>query len=196
MPREKRIITAADILTLDQFEAVRAEKRAEHITRKKLRSFSVGPNARIYFESWDSMWIQIQEMLRIEKGGDEQLADEMAAYNPMIPNGEELTATLMFEEGDPVRRAKFLAKLGGVDQHIFLSIGDEQIAAMPEQDTDRTTASGKASAVQFLHFPMTKSQIALWKSGDSQAMVQIMHPNYGHAAIINAESRAELARDF
>lgn len=196
MPRDSRTITRDDILALADYELIRKEKREENILRKKFRQLAVGPYATITFESWDSMWLQVQEMLRIEKGGDEQMADELAAYNPMVPNGRELTATLFFEIDDEVRRARILGSLGGVDAHIFLDIDGDRAPAVPEQDVDRTNAAGKASAVHFLHFPLTDAQIAKWKSGEGQVMVRIDHPQYGHAAILGADCRNELARDF
>jgi hypothetical protein len=196
MPRHQHIITAADILSQDDYETIRKEKREENILRKRYRQFAIGPHATITFESWDSMWLQIQEMLRIEKGGEAQLADELEAYNPMIPDGSELTATLMFEIDDEVRRKVFLMKLGGVEQTIFIDIDGERIAAEPEQDVDRTSTGGKVSAVQFLHFRFSADQIAKWKSGAGTVMVRIDHPEYGHAAIIDMSGRTELLRDF
>ena len=196
MPRDEHVITKDDIISLNDYELIRKEKRQESILRKKFRRLAIGPYATIQFESWDSMWLQIQEMLRIEKGGDEQLADELHAYNPMIPNGSEFTGTLMFEIDEEERRTAFLKTLGGVDQHIHLVIGDHKITAEPEQDVDRTRSDGKASAVQFLHFALTDKQAAIWKSGKGQVMIQIDHPNYGHAAIIGEECRRDMAQDL
>ncbi len=196
MPRDTFEITPDDIISLSDYESIRKEKKQDHLLRKKFRQFAVGPHATIQFESWDSMWLQVQEMLRIEKGGDAQLADELEAYNPMIPGGREFTATLMFEIDDEGRRKEFLSKMGAVEQHIHLIIGDHKITAEPEQDVDRTSADGKASAVQFLHFPLTDEQADAWKSGEGQAMIQIDHPNYGHAAIIGGEARRDMALDL
>ncbi len=196
MPRDQHIITQNDILSYSDYETIRKEKREENILRKKYRQFAIGPHATITFESWDSMWLQVQEMLRIEKGGAEQLDDELAAYNPMIPNGLELNATLMFEIDDEDRRKVFLNKMGGVEQMIFIDLDGEKIGAEPEQDVDRTSRSGKASAVQFLHFVFTKEQRSKWLSNEGTAMVRIDHPEYGHAAVIDGLSRNELSRDF
>jgi hypothetical protein len=156
----------------------------------------VGPHATVLFENWDSMWLQVQEMLRIEKGGDEQLSDELAAYDPMVPKGSELTCTLLFEIGDPVRRDAFLRTIGGVENHVAIQVGDFLIRARPEGDTERTRESdNKASAVHFFHFDFPAAAIAAWKSGEGNAMLVIDHPNYGHAALIGADSRAFLARE-
>jgi uncharacterized protein DUF3501 len=196
MPRNTREITADDIMSLDDFEQIRAEKREENLLRKRFRRLAVGPHVTVYFESWDTMWLQVQEMLRIEKGGEEQLVDELAAYNPMIPDGDELTCTLMFEVEDPARRDVLLNQLGGVIDHIHIVMDGEKIGATPEQDVDRESASGKASAVLFLHFPFTAEQKAKFRDTANQILFQIDHPAYGHAAIISDEMRAELARDF
>ncbi len=196
MPRNARTITADDIMATEQYELIRKEKKAEAIERKKLSRLSVGPNAVILFENWDSMWLQIQEMLRIEKGGVEQLADELAAYDPMVPKGSELTATVLFEVADPVQRDLFLRRIGNVEDHISIRLGDLVIKARPEGDVERTRESdGKASAVHFFHFDFPTEAIAAWKSGEGQAMVVIDHPGYGHAALIGPDTRAFLARE-
>lgn len=196
MPRDQRVITPEDIMDLGTYETIRAEKRQENIVRKRFRRLAVGPHVSVLFENWDTMWWQVQEMLRVEKGGEEQLRDELAAYNPMIPDGSELTCTLMFEIDDPVQRARVLGALGGVEDHIFLSIGGEKVAAVAEGDVERSRPDGKASSVHFLHFPFTDAQIAAWKSGERQVMFHIDHPGYGHIAIIGEEMRRELAGDF
>jgi hypothetical protein len=196
MPRDSRSITASDIMPLAQYETIRNDKRQEAILRKKLTRLAIGPNATIMFETWDSMWLQIQEMLRIEKGGEGQIPDEIAAYDPMVPKGAELTATLLFEVPDPVRRDVFLRTIGGVEDHIAIQIGAETIRARAEGDVERTRESdGKASAVHFVHFDFTPTAIAAWKSGEGQALVLIDHPAYGHAALIGEETRNYLARE-
>jgi hypothetical protein len=196
MPRDQRTITAADILPIDQYQQVRAEKKAEALDRKKLTRLSVGPHATVLFETWDSMWLQIQEMLRIEKGGAEQLPDELAAYDPMVPKGSELTATVLFEVGDPDRRDTFLRTIGGIENHIAIEVGGHTVRARPEGDIERTRErDNKASAVHFFHFDFTPEAIAAWKGGEGNAMVVIDHPNYGHAALIGAATREYLARE-
>ncbi len=200
MPRDQRTITAADILPLAHYEEIRADKKQEAILRKQLTRLPVGPHAMLTFEVWDSMWLQIQEMLRIEKGGAEQLADELAAYDPLVPKGRELTATLFFEIPDPDRRDAFLRSIGGIEDHIAIHVCGERIPARPEGDVSRTREhDNKASAVHFLHFDFTPSAIAAWRSGQDTgggaAMLVIDHPHYGHAAVIDAEARGFLARE-
>lgn len=192
----KHAITAADILPLDAYEKIRAEKRAAIVAAKKNRRVAVGPYATFYFENYDTMWLQIQEMMRIEKGGDEQLADELRAYNPMIPNGRELTATVMFEIEDETRRRAVLSTLGGVEKTVELRFDGETILATAEQDLDYTSAEGKASSVQFLHFPFTAAQVLKFIAPDRQVVIAVTHANYGHMAILPEQVRQELARDF
>ena len=164
MSRDKRRITADDIIPMEQYELIRADKKQEAILRKQLTRVAIGPNATAIFETWDSMWLQIQEMLRIEKGGAEQLPDELAAYDPMVPKGSELTATVLFEVPDPVRRDIFLRSIGGVEDHISIQIGGEVIRARAEGDVVRTRESdGKASAVHFFHFDFSPAAVAAWK---------------------------------
>lgn len=195
MPRENRMITEADILPLSEWAKVRVAHRRALSERKKSRRVAIGPHATLLFENWDTMWYQIQEMLWIEKGGADQLPDELAAYNPMIPNGSELTATLMFGISDEAKRRAFLAELGGVEDHISISIGGDRVKAVAEEDLERTTADGKTSSVHFLHFPFSAEQIAAFKRG-GDILVRIDHSRYGHAAIIGEEVRAELESDF
>jgi len=196
MPRGDRTITPADILPLDQYELIRTDKKQEAILRKKLTQLSVGPAATLTFETWDSMWLQIHEMLRIEKGGEAQVADEIHAYDPMVPKGAELTATVFFEVADAVRRDAFLRTIGGVEDHVAIQVGPHTIRARPEGDVERTRESdGKASAVHFFHFDFTPEAVAAWRAGEGTALVVIDHPAYGHAALISAESRAFLTRE-
>ena len=163
MPREKKEIQKEDIMPLDVYIKNRKELRKNIVNFKKDRRVALGPYATFYFESYETMLAQVQEMLYIEKGGDEQLKDELIAYNPLIPNGKELTATLMFEIDNPVSRVAFLSKVGGIEEKIFMKIGDEMIKAIPEEDVDRTSAEGKASSVQFIHFNLTEEQIQKFK---------------------------------
>ena len=192
----KKQITRDDVLDMDAYRAVRADKRAETVSIKRDRRVAVGPDATFYFESHDTMWWQIHEMLFIEKGGEEQIPDELAAYNPLIPQGRELIATLMFEIDDPERRKTVLSRLGGVEETCVLSINGEEIIATAEDDLDRTTAEGKASSVQFLHFNLDDSQATALKREENQIMLGIKHPRYGHMAILSGPVRTSLSNDL
>jgi hypothetical protein len=190
----KHQITAADIIPNEDYVRIRDEKRKALIAVKQNRRISLGPYVTFYFENFDTMWLQIQEMLRIEKGGAEQLEDELRAYNPLIPNGKELTATVMFEIDDPVRRAKILGALGGVEQTMEIRIGNEIIKGKAEEDLDYTSDEGKASSVQFVHFPFTSEQIKAFLTAD--VVLAISHPQYQHMAVMPQLVKQELAKDF
>ena len=192
----KTELTVKDILGVESYMKIRQERRVNILNKKKLRRAAVGPYATFYFESYDTMWYQVQEMLRIEKGGEDQLKDELEAYNPLIPKGRELVATVMFEIDNANIRTAFLLGLGGVENHIIMRLDDVHIMAIAEQDLDRTNADGKASSVQFVHFSFTNSQIAKFKDINTNVTVGINHPKYGHMAVLSDETQRELSTDF
>ena len=194
MSEAQRKITNADILPAGEYDQQRKSLKANLIPMKKLRRIEVGPFATFYFENYATMWLQVQEMLRIEKGGEEQIPGELAAYNPLIPQGEELIATLMLEIEDEKRRNAVLLTLGGIEESIFLEIGGETIHATPTEYDDRTTADGKTSSVHWLRFKLTKDQIARFAA--ERVVLGVSHPNYGHMAVLSADTRAALAKDF
>lgn len=192
----KHEITRADIIPMAEYAASRLERRRRLTEYKRDRRVSVGPHATFYFESYETMWHQVHEMLHIEKGGDDQIAGELEAYNPLVPKGRELVATLMFELDNPVARARFLAGLGGVEETVSLEFDGETIKAIPEEDQDRTSEEGKASSVQFVHFPFTDAQAAKFKTPGTRATLAIGHPTYEHAAVIPERTRAALSQDL
>ena len=196
MPREKREILKEDIMPLDVYTKNRKELRKNIVHFKKNRRIELGPYATFYFESYETMLAQVQEMLYIEKGGDEQLKDELIAYNPLIPNGKELTATLMFEIDNPVSRAAFLSKVGGIEEKVFIKIDGKLIKAIPEKDVDRTSAEGKASSVQFIHFKLNDEQIQKFKSDDVDIEIGIDHKEYSHTTKLSSANLNSLAADF
>ena len=196
MTREKREIQTQDIIPLDVYIKNRRELRKSIVDFKKNRRIALGPYATFYFESYETMLAQVQEMLYIEKGGDEQLKDELSAYNPLIPNGKELTATLMFEIDNPISRAAFLGKVGGIEEKVFRKINGEKIKAIPEEDVDRTSTEGKASAVQFIHFNCTDDQIAKFKSEKIEVEIGIDHKEYSHTTKLSVENKKSLSADF
>jgi hypothetical protein len=196
MPAFTREITLQDLIPDAEFARQRSERRASLLPTKRLRRIALGPYCTFYFESFETMLFQVQEMLLIEKGGAAQAADELAAYNPLIPKGRELVATVMFEVDDPVRRAKLLAGLGGVEAHFYLQIGADRVPGAPEGDIERTRDDGKTSSVHFLRFALTAAQIAAFRNPASLVMIGCDDPRYAHLAVLNAQTRAELAKDF
>lgn len=196
MPRALRRILPEDVIPNDQWKLQRKDTKAEILPMKKNRRVAVGPYATFYFESFETMWLQVQEMLYIEKGGADQLADELHAYNPMIPQGSELCATLMFEIDDPVRRDRVLHQLGHIEDKTWIKVGPDKIFARPEQEVERTTADGKTSAVHFLHFDFTAAQVAAFKDVSVEVLIGFDHEQYGHMTLVNPTTRQELQKDF
>jgi len=196
MPKEKKEIQKNDIMPLDVYTKQRKELRKKIVELKKNRRISLGPYATFYFESYETMLAQVQEMLYIEKGGDEQLKDELMAYNPLIPNGKELIATLMFEIDNPVSRAAFLGRVGGIEDKVFMKIDGEVIKAIPEEDVDRTSAEGKASSVQFIHFKLNNIQIEKFKSRSLQVELGIDHKEYSHTTKLTDTTLESLSNDL
>ena len=196
MSKEKRIIQQNDIMPLDIYIKQRRELRKNIVEFKKNRRVSLGPYATFYFESFETMLAQVQEMLYIEKGGDAQLQDELTAYNPLVPDGKELVSTLMFEIDNPVSRATFLSKVGGIEEKVFIKIDNEVIQAVPEEDVDRTSANGKASSVQFVHFKFSDEQIQKFKSQGVKIEIGIDHKDYSHTTRLSSVNLSSLSFDF
>ena len=194
----KHQITRADILSIEEYGAARKERRQAAIALKKNRRLEVGPLATFYFENYDTMLSQIHEMLWIERGGEEQIEDELSAYNPLVPQGQELVATLMFEIDDPVRRDAVLRRLGGVEDTVTIEVGSETVRAVPDiQDgVERTTSDGKTSSIHFLHFPFTPEQIAAFRDPDVRVLLSVGHENYAHMAVVPPRVRESLQADF
>ena len=148
----KRVITAADILPMPAYAARRGEWRRDIGAVGRLRRVDVGPWVSFHFENWQTLWLQVQEMLHIERGGAAQVPDELAAYNPLVPNGRELVATMMIGVDEAHRRRQVLGMLGGIEATAFIEIAGQIVRGVPEGDPARTAEQGKASAVQFVHF--------------------------------------------
>ena len=196
MNKQAKEVTKADLIPADEYAKNRKAYRKEIVNYKKDRRVALGPYANFYFESYETMKAQIQEMLHIEKGGEEQLKDELAAYNPLIPKGKELVATLMFEIDNPLSRAEFLNNVGGIEEKVFLKIGNEIIKSIPEQDVDRTSAEGKASSVQFIHFEFSDEQIKKFKDMSTEVIIGVEHEMYAHTVKLTKNNKQALALDF
>ena len=196
MPASARKITGADIVPMAQYAKERADRRRALLPTKKLRRIEVGPHATFYFENFDTMLLQVQEMLYIEKGGAEQLADELRAYNPLIPQGSELIATVMFEIDDPIRRKTILQRLTGIEETIFLDIGGVKLKAESETEVDRTDDDGKTSSIHFVRFKIADPLKAKFRDPATMITLGFNHENYGHMALLQPATRAELAKDF
>jgi hypothetical protein len=192
----KRALTRDDIMPMAEYAARRRERRQAISELKKRRRIEVGPFATFYFENYETMRHQVHEMLHVEKGGEAQIADEITAYNPMIPQGNELIATVMLEIDDPARRATVLGRLGGIEDHIFIEVGSERIAGIPDPTRENTSPDGKASSVQFVWFRFAPEQVARFKAPAARVIVGFDHPNYAHMAVMPEPVRTALAEDF
>lgn len=192
----KHEIARADILAPEKYAAERRALRQNVIAVKARRRMEVGPFATFSFENYQTMWHQVHEMLYIEKGGEAQIADELAAYNPLIPKGRELVATVMLEIDDPVRRAATLLRLGGIEHRMFVTVGGKTVRGVPEADLERTKADGKTSSVHFVHFPFSDADVAAFRQPGTQVIVGFDHPEYAHMAVMPEPVRQALAEDF
>jgi hypothetical protein len=196
MPATERQITPADILAYEKYAAERGEFRKSIVALKKNRRMEVGPFVTFYFENYETMWLQVHEMLHIEKGGEAQLPDELTAYNPLIPQGNELIATLMIELNDPNRRDRELYRLAGIEESAYIELNQERIPGTPTEYDERTSPDGKTSSVHWVRFKFIPEQIEKFRMPTVEAVLGLAHPAYSHMAVIMPETRAELAKDF
>ena len=194
---ERRALTRADIMDMADYARVRRERRAAITALKRRRRLAVGPFATFHFECFETMWMQVHEMLRIERGGEEQIAGELEAYNPLIPRGDALIATLMLEIDDPVRRERELYRLAGIESSVRMDVGGAAVAAEPiEDEVARTAEDGKTSSIHFLRFPFPPAEAAQFRTPGARVVLGIEHPAYGHLAVVPEETRAALADDL
>ena len=196
MSIENRKIEPSDLLDYNAYAKERKSIRKEVVQMKKNRRVELGPHSTFYFENFFTMKAQIQEMLYIEKGGDEQLKDELQAYNPLVPQGSELVATYMFEIDNPNTRKKVLSSLGNVENKLFISINGTKLYGTPEEDVDRTDNSGKTSSVHFIHFKFSDKQVEEFKNPSNRIEIGTDHNNYLHTTVLSKEVKEALVKDF
>lgn len=194
--RPKRTLGRADILPPAAYAAIRGAERRRISALKRDRRLEVGPIATFTFENFATMRHQVQEMLYIEKGGERQIAEELAAYAPLVPQGRELIATVMFEIADPATRAARLGRLGSIERCVFLDVAGERVRGLPDPNRENTSPEGKASAVQFITFPFSDPLTARFKAAGTRVSAGFDHPAYGHLAVMPEPMRAALAEDF
>ncbi len=196
MSASERRVTQADIMDLTEYTAQRKEMRKALVAEKKNRRMEVGPFATFHFESYETMWAQIMEMLYIEKGGKEQIQGELDTYNPLIPQGSDLIATLMLEIDSPEQRARELYRLAGIEEATYIELAGQRIAGRPTEYDERTTPDGKTSSVHWVRFAFTDEDKKKFADPSVPAILGVAHPAYGHMAVIAPETRAALAKDF
>ncbi|MFL6652929.1 MAG: DUF3501 family protein [Sulfurifustaceae bacterium] len=173
-------LTYQDLYKLEEYARVRPQFREQVIAHKKNRQLAVGPNATLSFEDRLTMQYQVQEMLRVERIFEpEGIEEELAAYNPLIPDGSNWKATLLLEYPDVDERHTALARLREVESRVWVRVaGHEQVWAIADEDLDRTNET-KTSSVHFLRFELTPPMVAALKAGAGLA-AGIDHPNYRH----------------
>lgn len=171
-------LTREDLWSLEEYSVKRPEFRAEVMAHKKTRQLALGDNARLYFEDETTIRYQIQEMLRIEKVFEAAgIEDELSAYNPLIPDGHNWKATFMIEFGDPTERAQRLAEMIGIEDQIWLQVGElDRITPIADEDLERETEE-KTSSVHFMRFELTPEQITALKAG-AALFAGCDHPAY------------------
>ena len=194
--KQLNTIESKDIYNREDYKAKRKNLRSQMVLRKKNRRIDIGPYVTLYFENRDTIIHQINEMVYIENGGDDQIKEEINAYKSLIPEGNELVATVMVEIDNPIKRAEFLGKMGGFEQTLEITINKLNILGKAELDVDRTTDDGKASSVQFVHFIFDSEQIKVFKSLDNDVQIAINHRNYKHSTFLSSENISELSGDF
>lgn len=165
---------------------------------KKIRLIQVGPYITATFESYDLMWMQVHEMLFIEKGGREQIQDEISAYNPLIPQGSNFTFTMMIEVDDVDRRTKILSNLCGIEGYVSLVFSGEVVRAHNIDESTQTTKDGKTSAVHFLKFELNRTQREKFNNLNENDVVlfKVDHENYRQSAGLSWELINKLKEDL
>ncbi len=189
-------ITTDEILGAGEYERTRPERRRRIIALKRRRRVTVGEHATFHFESRETMVYQIHEMLRAEDSWERPGAveDELEAYNPLIPGGRELSATLMFEYETEEERATWLSRLVGIDDHIWLHVGDTPpVKAVLDSAQVSPT---RISSVQYVKWPLSGRQIDLVKTPGTVVRIVLDHPNFSAQAVLGEDTRAELACDL
>lgn len=197
----KRVIDAASLLDHEKYaQARRSVYYPLRRLLKKNRMLMLGPYATVTFESYDLMWLQAQEMLFVERG---EVSEELAAYNPLVPNGNNLIMTLMFEIENPVRRDQILRTLGHVEDTLSLSLAggfNIRATSVDGHEIERTTEDGKTSAVHFLKFDLDEEQkqafLKIARVGGAQIELAFSHANYAHSTKLPQDTIKELSNDL
>jgi hypothetical protein len=189
-------LTPADLLSLEQYHKQRPKLRAEVLAHKRNRHVEIGPNVTLYFEDRLTMQYQVQEMLRVERIFEtEAIEEELAAYNPLIPDGTNLKATMMLEYPDVAERRAALARLGGIESVVYVEVdGLGRVAAIADEDMPRTEAD-KTAAVHFLRFELDPKMREALRNG-APLKFGVDHEHYRHEIVTSAAVNSSLAADL
>jgi hypothetical protein len=178
------------LLTLEAYAKARPQMRAQAMAHKRARTVHLGEHVTLLFEDETTIRYQVQEMLRIEKTFEEAgIQDELDAYNPLIPDGSNLKATMLIEYEDENVRRQALSRLKGIEDVVWVQVGDEaRVTPIADEDLDRET-DDKTSSVHFLRFEFTPAMIAAWKGG-AQVTMGIEHPESRVETVLTPEQRS------
>jgi hypothetical protein len=190
------MLQTSDLFSLEQYARIRTEFRKDVVAHKKQRQIALGDHITLSFEDDKTIKYQIQEMLRIEKTFEpEGIQDELDAYNPLIPNGTNLKATMLIEYGDPEIRKVELQKLVGVEHKVYMQVdGHNPVFAIADEDMERSTEN-KTSAVHFMRFEFTPKMISDIKSG-KKFILGVDHEQYQSSVEIVGGTKQNLVKDF
>jgi len=196
MSPSSNALKISDLLSLEQYHSQRAQFRARVLEHKRNRKVAIGPNATLYFEDRLTIQYQIQEMLRIERIFEaDAIEEELAAYNPLIPDGANLKATFMIEFPEVDERRPALERLQRIEDHVYLQgQGGSRVYAIADEDLERSDEQ-KTSAVHFLRFEFPKADIDALRAG-SAFLAGIDHSAYSYETTLSDNIRAALVADF
>lgn len=189
-------LSRQDLWSLEEYATKRPEFRHQIMQHKKSRQVTLGPNATLYFEDRLTIQYQIQEMLRIEKVFEaDGIAEELEAYNPLIPSGKNWKATFMIEYSDADIRAAQLEKMVGIEDLVWIQVdGYDKVWAIPDEDLERSN-DNKTSSVHFMRFELTDDMIARLKDG-AQLCMGVEHSVYTHSVELEDEIKNSLINDL
>ncbi|MEC8756110.1 MAG: DUF3501 family protein [Pseudomonadota bacterium] len=189
-------LTRNDLWSLEEYAGRREEFRKQVLAHKKLRQVALGPHATLYFEDQLTMQYQIQEMLRVERIFEAaEIEDELSAYNPLIPDGSNWKATFMIEYGDIEERKQALATMGGIEETVWVQVGNGTKAyAIANEDMERTRDS-KAAAVHFMRFELSAEDLQSVRDG-ADVHMGLDHPSIANNVTLSTEARQALCADL
>ena len=189
-------LTRNDLWSLEEYAGRREEVRKQVLAHKKLRQVALGPHATLYFEDQLTMQYQIQEMLRVERIFEAaEIEEELSAYNPLIPDGSNWKATFMIEYGDIEERKQALATMGGIEETVWVQVGNGTKAyAIANEDMERTR-DNKAAAVHFMRFELSAADLQSVRDG-ADVHMGLDHPSIANNVTLSTEARQALCADL
>jgi hypothetical protein len=188
-------LTRHDLLSLEQYASLRASFRTEVIAHKRNRHLALGGHVRLIFEDRLTMHYQVQEMLRAERVFEaEGIQEELDAYNPLIPDGDNWKATMQIEYEDAIERQAALVLLHRIEDRVWVQVGKEKLFAIADEDLDRSNQT-KTASVHFLRFQLGADQVRALREG-AELQFGVDHPHYRHSAAANANQREALLADL